>query len=181
MRAAWRGAAPAIAASGATVIVSLLCLLLSSLNSNRALGPVAAIGIAATLLVTLTFLPALLVLGGRRAFWPRPPEWTFGPAGRTRAVGPDRPFVARRARVVWLTTAVVLALLALGLTQLGATTLGQSELFTDRTDSVAGQEVIARHYPAGSGSPATIFTRQQTAQQVAQVAQGVAGVAAVRR
>ncbi|MBW4702646.1 MMPL family transporter [Micromonospora sp. RL09-050-HVF-A] len=181
MRAAWRGAAPAIAASGATVIVSLLCLLLSSLNSNRALGPVAAIGIAATLLVMLTFLPALLVLGGRRAFWPRTPRVDRAdPQAEHGLWARIAGFVARRARVVWLTTAVVLALLTLGLTQLGATTLGQSELFTDRTDSVAGQEVIARHYPAGTGSPATIFTRQQGAGQVAQVAQGVPGVAAVR-
>ncbi|MEU1754245.1 MMPL family transporter [Micromonospora matsumotoense] len=181
MRAAWRGAAPAIAASGATVVVSLLCLLLSSLNSNRALGPVAAIGIAATLLVMLTFLPALLVLGGRRAFWPRTPGVDLAdPQAEHGLWARIARFVARRARVVWLTTAVVLALLTLGLTQFGATTLGQSELFTDRTESVAGQEVIARHYPAGTGSPATIFTRQQTAQQVAQVAQGVAGVAAVR-
>ncbi len=91
MKTAWKGAAPAIIASGGTVIVSLLCLLLSSLNSNRALGPVAAIGIAATLLVMLTFLPALLVLGGRWAFWPRRPASRPGrPAGRTRHLGSHR-------------------------------------------------------------------------------------------
>ncbi|SCL38328.1 putative drug exporter of the RND superfamily [Micromonospora rhizosphaerae] len=181
MKTAWKGAAPAIIASGITVIVSLLCLLLSSLNSNRALGPVSAIGIAATLLVMLTFLPALLVLGGRWAFWPRTPwEDQAEPQAAHGIWGRIAGFVARRARVVWLVTAVVLAALTLGVTQLGATTLGQSDLFTNRTDSVAGQEVIARHYPAGTGSPATIFTRQETAQQIAQVAQGVPGVAAVR-
>ncbi|WP_146765236.1 MMPL family transporter, partial [Micromonospora saelicesensis] len=69
MKTAWRGAAPAIIASGGTVIFSLLCLLLCSLNSKRALGQVAAIGIAATLLVMFTSLPSLRVLGGRWAFW----------------------------------------------------------------------------------------------------------------
>ncbi|MEH0842091.1 MMPL family transporter [Micromonospora sp. CPCC 205711] len=181
MKTAWRGAAPAIVASGATVIVSLLCLLLSSLNSNRALGPVAAVGIAATLVVMLTFLPALLVLGGRWAFWPRKPRADQAdPQSEHGIWSRIAGFVARRARVVWATTAVLLALLTIGLTQLGVTTLGQSDLFTKRTDSVAGQEAIARHFPAGTGSPATIFTRQETAQQVAQVAQGVRGVAAVR-
>ncbi|NJP34660.1 MMPL family transporter [Micromonospora thermarum] len=180
MKAAWRGAAPAIVASAGTVIVSLLCLLLSSLNSNRALGPVSAIGIAATLLVMLTFLPALLLLGGRWAFWPRRP--LVGRADpRTDGIWSRvARFVARRARVVWLVTSVVLAASAIGLTQLGVTTLGQSDLFTERTESVAGQEAIARHYPAGTGSPATIFTTQETARQVAEVAQGVPGVAAVR-
>ncbi|MCX4470689.1 MMPL family transporter [Micromonospora sp. NBC_01655] len=181
MRTAWKGAAPAIIASGGTVIVSLLCLLLSSLNSNRALGPVAAVGIAATLLVMLTFLPALLVLGGRWAFWPRrPPADRADPQAEHGVWARVAGFVARRARVVWLATAAVLALLTIGLTQLGVTTLGQTDLFTNRTESVAGQEAVARHYPAGTGSPATIFTSEETAQRVAQVAQGVPGVAAVR-
>ncbi|GAB3185593.1 RND superfamily putative drug exporter [Micromonospora palomenae] len=180
MKTAWRGAAPAIIASGATVIVSLLCLLLSSLNSNRALGPVAAVGIAATLVVMLTFLPALLVLGGRWAFWPRRPRADQADPRADGIWSRVAGFVARRARPVWLVTAAALALLTLGLIQLGITTLGQSDLFTNRTDSVAGQEVIARHYPAGTGSPATIFTNQQAAQEVARVAQGVPGVAAVR-
>ncbi|MGC4771377.1 MMPL family transporter [Micromonospora sp. DT44] len=181
MRAAWRGAAPAIIASGGTVIVSLLCLLLSSLNSNRALGPVAAIGIAATLLVMLTFLPALLVLGGRWAFWPRRPRVDQAdPQAEHGIWSRIAGFVARHARPIWLSTAVVLAVLTLGLTQLGATILGQSDLFTQRTDSVDGQEVIARHYPAGTGSPATIFTTEQSARQIAQLAKGVPGVADVR-
>ncbi|MEV4493985.1 MMPL family transporter [Micromonospora coxensis] len=181
MRTAWKGAAPAIVASGATVIVSLLCLLLSSLNSNRALGPVAAIGIAATLLVMLTFLPALLVLGGRWAFWPRRPEADRADPQTEHGIWSRvARFVARHARPVWIVTTVALALLTVGVTQLGATTLGQSDLFTERTDSVAGQEVIARHYPAGTGSPATIFARQESAQEVARVAQAVPGVAAVR-
>lgn len=179
--AAWKGAAPAIIASGATVIVSLLCLLLSSLNSNRALGPVAAVGIAATLLVMLTFLPALLLLGGRWAFWPRRPRHDDADPRTEHGIwGRIAGFVARRARTIWLVTAVALAALALGVTQLNATALGQSDLFTKRTDSVAGQEVIARHYPAGTGSPATIFTNQATAEQVARAAQGVPGVASVR-
>ncbi|MFE9652478.1 MMPL family transporter [Micromonospora sp. NPDC006431] len=181
MRTAWKGAGPAIIASGATVILSLLCLLLSSLNSNRALGPVAAVGIAATLLVMLTFLPALLLLGGRWAFWPRRPRHDHADARTEHRVwGRIAGFVARRARPVWLVTAVVLAALAGGVTQLDANTLGQSSLFTHRTDSVAGQEVIDRHFPAGTGSPATIFTTEATARQVAQVAQGVPGVSAVR-
>ena len=180
---AWKGAAPAIIASGGTVIVSLLCLLLSSLNSNRALGPVAAIGIAATLLVMLTFLPALLVLGGRWAFWPRRPHRRPGrPAGRARHLEPRSPaFVARHARPIWLSTAVVLAVLALGLTQLGATTLGQSDLFTQRTDSVAGaggdRPALPRPAPAAR-PPSSPPSRPP--RQVTQVAQGVPGVADVR-
>jgi len=181
MRAAWRGAAPAIVASGGTVILSLLCLLLSSLNSNRALGPVAAVGIAATLLVMLTFLPALLVLGGRWAFWPRRPRYDRAePQVEHGLWARVAGFVARRARLLWVVTAVALGVLALGLTQLGTTTLGQSDLFTTRTESVAGQEAIARHYPGGTGSPATVIANAQAARQVTEAAGATPGVAAVR-
>ena len=62
MKAAWRGVVEPILASAATVIVGLLCLLLSELNSNRSLGPVGAAGIIGALVVMLTFLPALLVI-----------------------------------------------------------------------------------------------------------------------
>ena len=41
---AWRACLEPIAASAGTVIIGLLCLLLSDLNSNRSLGPVGAIG-----------------------------------------------------------------------------------------------------------------------------------------
>ena len=62
MKAAWRGVVEPIVASAATVIIGLLCLLLSELNSNRSLGPVGAAGIIGALVVMLTFLPALLVI-----------------------------------------------------------------------------------------------------------------------
>ena len=63
-------AAPAIIASAATVVVGLMCLSFADLNSTASLGPVLAVGVAVTLLVMVTFLPALLVICGR---------WVFGP------------------------------------------------------------------------------------------------------
>ena len=45
MAAALGRVAPTILASGATVILSLLCLLAASLNSDKGLGPVCAIGV----------------------------------------------------------------------------------------------------------------------------------------
>ena len=62
LKVAWRGVVEPILASGATVSVGLLCLLLSELNSNRSLGPVGAVGIVACLVVLLTLLPALLAI-----------------------------------------------------------------------------------------------------------------------
>ena len=61
---AWRRAVEPVAASAATVILGLLCLLLSNLGSTKGLGPVGAIGIGAALVSALTFLPAALLFPG---------------------------------------------------------------------------------------------------------------------
>ena len=74
MAVAWRAAVQPIAASAATVILGLLCLLLSKLGSTRGLGPIGALGIAGALVASLTFLPAVLLLFGRRIFWPIVPR-----------------------------------------------------------------------------------------------------------
>jgi len=91
---AWRRSVGPILASGSTVILGLLCLLLSDLNSNRGLGPVAAVGIGAALLVMLTYLPAVLSLLGRAGFWPfrppRPPASAPGEAGQAGGTAADQ-------------------------------------------------------------------------------------------
>ena len=80
-------ATPAIIASAATVILSLLTLLVAELNSTKSLGPVMAIGVAVGLLAMITLLPALLVIVGRWVFWPRRPSWAR-PSRPSTACGP---------------------------------------------------------------------------------------------
>lgn len=74
MRTALASAGPAILASAATVIAALLCLTIAKVNGTAGLGPIAAIGIACAALSMLTFLPAMLTIFGRRAFWPFVPH-----------------------------------------------------------------------------------------------------------
>ena len=69
LAAALRTAGPAIVASGATVIAALLALSLAEVNATSGMGPIGAMGIAVAMLSMLTFLPAMLAIFGRRAFW----------------------------------------------------------------------------------------------------------------
>ncbi|BFO16053.1 hypothetical protein SHKM778_24410 [Streptomyces sp. KM77-8] len=73
---ALRGAAPAIVASAATVVAGLLCLLVADLNSTSGLGPIGAAGILCALVAMLTLFPAVLVVLGRRIFWPAIPRFS---------------------------------------------------------------------------------------------------------
>ncbi len=170
MRVAWRAAVEPIGASAATVILGLLCLMLSQLGNTRGLGPVGAIGIAGAVVAALTFLPAVLLLFGRRIFWPLVPRVDHvhaEDAVGTRGIwGRVAGMVGRHPRRTWVVT--LLALLALGgfVPTFRAEGVTQSQLFLDKVESVTGQEVLARHFPAGSGSPVEVVVAESKADQV---------------
>ena len=180
MRTALRGSAPAILASGATVVLGLLCLLLSDLNSNKSLGPVGAIGIAASVLAMTTFLPAVLMVLGRYWFFPFVPRHDDVVSHERGLWGGVARLVGRRARLVWVVTALLLGGLALTSTSLEAEGLTTAEQFTTEVDSVAGQDVLARHFPAGTGTPVSVIGQQADADDLLRVVQGVDGVAAAQ-
>ena len=179
MRAAFKGAAPAILASGATVILALLCLLFSDLGSNKSLGPTAAIGIAGAMLAMLTLLPAVLVLTGRRLFWPFQPRVQTveaAPSGFWTRIGS---LVARRSRASWLASALVLAAMTFGIARLDANGIAATDQYTVAVDSVTGQQVADRHFAAGSGSPAIVVANAGSVDAVVAAARSVGGVSAV--
>lgn len=160
---AWKGAFEPILASGGTVIAGLLILLLSDLATNRALGPIASIGIAFAMLSALTFLPALLALFGRVAFWPFIPKHGLAelPDDFTQPVKGFWPrqarLIARRARPVWIITTIALLVAALGVTQFKADGVASSDLVLGYSEARDGQDVLAEHFPAGSGSPVYVI------------------------
>jgi RND superfamily putative drug exporter len=174
-------AAPAIVASAATVILSLLCLLVAELASTRSLGPVMAVGIAVGLFAMITLLPALLVIFGRWIFWPvRPVLGSAEPTerGLWARIGAR---IARRPRLVWIVTAVVLGALALGVTQLEANGLQSKDSFRTQPESVKGEEVLARHFAAGAGNPVQVIGRAAAASQLRTAVSSTPGVTAVTR
>ena len=160
MKIALRGVVEPIVASGSTVIAGLMVLLLSDLSSNRGLGPVGSIGIAAAMLAALTLLPALLIVFGRWIFWPKVPKFDDEDeklSGMWAKVGN---FVDRKPRAIWVTTALVLLIFAGFSTTLKSDGLAQTDAFTTRTDSVIGLEKLGEHFPSGEGTPVEIVVDQ---------------------
>lgn len=163
--ASWRRSVEPILAAGGTVSAGLLCLLLSDLNSNQALGPVGAIGIGFAVLSALTFLPNLLVIWGRRVFWPRIPEYhsklnIISKLGKKEhehgAWQKVAKFVGAHDRTVWVATTAVLLVSTLGLLQLRAEGVSQSDFILGESEARDGQELIDKHFPGGSGTPAQV-------------------------
>jgi putative drug exporter of the RND superfamily len=178
MAAALRRAGPVLLASAATVIAGLLCLLAADMNNTRSLGPVGALGIACALLAMTTLLPALLVLCGRWLFWPRIPR-PGSPLQPERTVWARvGGRIARRPRAVWIATAVVLAALATGAIGMRTGIPGE-DAYTTTPESIAGQQLLARHYPAGAAAPAEVTANAAAEPAVTATVRATPGVAAV--
>ncbi|HEY6889851.1 MAG TPA: MMPL family transporter [Solirubrobacter sp.] len=158
---ALRSAGPAILASGLTVIAALLTLSIAEVNSTAGLGPVGAMGVALAMISMLTVLPALLAICGRRAFWspgldtiPHPGQaGTDETHGFWRRVG-DR--VARHPRPIWVLGGIVLLVLAANVLNLD-TSQTTGNQFRGSVDSVEGQQVLSRNFPAGASAPADVI------------------------
>jgi RND superfamily putative drug exporter len=180
MRIAWRAAIEPIAASAATVILGLLCLLLSQLGSTKGLGPVGAIGIFGALVSSMTFLPALLLAFGRRIFWPAIPRLDHVHAGDQvggrKLWGRVSGLVGRSPRKVWAITALALIACGAFLPTFKASGISQEDLFLNKVESVTGQEELAKHFDAGAGTPVQILTPVDLADKVVQTAMKVDGV-----
>ena len=168
-------ASPAIIASAATVAVGMLCLTLAEMNSTAGLGPVLAIGVAVTLVVMITLLPALLVIFGRWMFWPKRP--TFGSEepttrGLWARVGQR---ISVRPRAVWVGTAVVLLVACLGLFKLDTGGLSSTDQYTKEFDSIKGQKLLEAHGMVDTSSPIQVVVADDKAAAVADAIEKVPG------
>lgn len=168
-----------VLASATTVVVGVLCLLLSLTPGTRGLGLASAVGIVVAVVSALVVLPAALSLFGRWVFWPKTPK-----AGDTtlsegtslwRRIGDA---VALRPKAYIAGAAAFLALLSIGagFVKLG---LPQSEQFLQKPEAIAAAERLAESFPAGSSDPAVIMTKGDP-QAVLTAAEGVDGVDSVR-
>ena len=179
MRAAYKGTFEPIVASGATVALGLLVLLLSDLSGNRGLGPIGAIGVAVAVITMVTLLPAFLVLFGRWIFWPRIPRFDDVDAQSTGTWAKVGNLVERRPRRAWIITGLLLVVLAGFSTTLKTDGLSTSESFTGNPESVVGQKLLENHFPGGEGDPTKVILKNELIPAVSEKLRGVAGVTAV--
>ncbi|MCX4775521.1 MMPL family transporter [Streptomyces sp. NBC_01264] len=179
MKAALRGCGPAVIASSGTVAVGLLCLLAADLNSNRAMGPLGTVGVLCALIAMLSLLPAILVLLGRRVFWPLIPAFGSAPKERRSLFSAMGSSAGRRPVTVLVTGALALGALSLGALNLPGD-LKLEDAFVDRPESVSAMLPLADAYPDSSSQPITVMTPAGRAEATVEAATSTEGVASAR-
>ncbi|MFO1065201.1 MAG: MMPL family transporter [Pirellulales bacterium] len=160
---AWRSVHNALVASAMTTIVGLALMWVSRFEKFRYSGPIIAISLAVTLLVCLTFTPALLSAVGRVAFWP-----SLRPSPNRNGEHRDKfwnrfwfrvgTFVVRYPAPTLVLTMALLAVPAYhGWNCLGWVTYNFAEELSADAPSRRGTELLSRYFPPNSGSPVTLI------------------------
>ncbi|KFG75612.1 MMPL family transporter [Streptomyces mutabilis] len=175
MVAALRGCGPAVLASSGTVAAGLLCLLAADLNSSRGMGPLGTVGVLCALAAMLTLLPAILVLLGRRVFWPLVPRYGSTPKARRSLFNAMGSSAERRPRAVLVGGALLLGALALGSLNLPGT-LKQEDSFTSEPEAIAAMETLAASYPERGTQPITVIAPTDRAEATLAEARDTRGV-----
>ncbi|CAM5284689.1 MMPL family transporter [Streptomyces griseomycini] len=180
MAAALRGCGPAVLASSGTVAAGLLCLLAADLNSSRGMGPLGTVGVLCALAAMLTLLPAILVLLGRRVFWPLVPRYGSTPRARRSLFTAMGGSAGRRPLAVLAGGAVLLGALALGALNLPGA-LKQEDSFTSRPEAVAAMETLAAAYPERGTQPISVIAPTDRADAALAAARDTRGVESAER
>jgi putative drug exporter of the RND superfamily len=178
MAAALRTTLPTLLASCASVTGAMLCLLAARSASLHGLGPIGATAIVSAFLAGTTFLPALLLIAGRAAFWPRVP--TPGEPGgeASRLWSGIGARIARHPARVTLAAVMLLGLACAGLTSLRTSDNPLDDL-KGHPGSVVGEQLLAEHFPAGAIAPLTVLVPRREARAAAGTARTLPGVASV--
>lgn len=165
-----------IAASAGTVIVALLCLMFSDLNSNKSLGPVGALGIFFSFVSVMTFLSAILLLFGRKIFWPIVPKYTSKISNtsqksatikiQSKLWGKIGKVVGKNYRKIWIGLSVILLAFALGVLELKANGVSNTSTILGKSNAVSGQKVVDTYFKTSSGSPVILITNKNNQYQL---------------
>jgi putative drug exporter of the RND superfamily len=148
---------PAITASTATVALGVAMMGFAEFGKMRQAGLAIALSLAVMLVAAHTLAPALLCLAGRWAFWPAHRgsarrSWSANFWNRVGRV------LARRPGIVWCATVAVLAPFAVfGAWHAGTVSYDLTRNVREDSSTVAGLQVIRKHYPAGTTGPVTVL------------------------
>ncbi|MFF5447179.1 MMPL family transporter [Streptomyces sp. NPDC012888] len=162
----------AVTSAALTIVAAFATLGIATFGQFRVLGPAIAVSVLVMLLGSLTLMPALLAVTGRKMFWPsralghEPREGLAGRLGR---------LTARRPAALVLASLVMLGALTAGLAGMRMD-YGQSGADGERTAAVETAAEITRALPAGAADPTSVFVTTKDGAPLD--AERVAGLAA---
>lgn len=162
MRYAMRSTGKPVVFAGLTVLAAMLVLFAADFRDYQNFAPVFSTAFVVIIFASVTLVPALFTLFGRKAFWPRVPKYGQAPAEQ-------KGLWAKVARVVTNKPMISggIVLVALILSSLNIFNLEYEfdmvKSFPEDLPSRVGYEIIEANYDKGQLAPLTLLVKSDDA------------------
>ncbi|MFE5831195.1 MMPL family transporter [Streptomyces sp. NPDC056508] len=142
----------AVTSAALTIVAAFATLGVATFGQFRVLGPSVAVSVLVMLVASLTLMPALLAVTGRKMFWP---SRILSKAERTGPAARTGELVARRPLLTLVASVVLLGALAVGMAGVRMD-FGTGGTPHDTAAAATARE-IADALPAGVSDPTTVY------------------------
>lgn len=156
MRVAMRATAKPVLFAGGTVFAAMIILYFADFRDYQNFAPIFGTALAVIMIASVTLIPALFALFGRRAFWPKVPKYGEADEVKHGIWGPIAKFVVGKPIVVGGTVLVFLGITAANIVNLDYE-FNMVKNFPEDLPSRVGFEIVEEKFNKGDLAQTTIL------------------------
>ncbi|MCM3390360.1 MMPL family transporter [Ureibacillus chungkukjangi] len=168
MRAAMKETGMPVFFSGGTVLVAMLVLFFAESGDYRNFAPTFATTMIIIMVASITLIPALFTLFGRKSFWPRIPKVDDQISRKETLWGKVGKFVAKKPGISVAISSIILLLATSNIFNLKYE-FDTMKSFPDDMPSRQGYEVLEEKFDKGTLAPTTVLFESEQAVKSAEV------------
>jgi putative drug exporter of the RND superfamily len=162
MKLAMRATGEPVFFAGGTVLAAMLILFFAAFRDYQNFAPVFGLAMFFIMVASITLVPALFTLFGRKAFWPKVPKFGLEKEVKHGIWGPIAKFVVNKP---WLSGGIVgifLLVTALNMFNLDFE-FNTVKKFPEDLPSRVGYEIVETRYDKGELAPTTLLIESEKA------------------
>ena len=156
MKLAMRATGEPVFFAGGTVLAAMLILFFANFRDYQNFAPIFGLAVFFIMLASITLVPALFTLFGRRAFWPKVPKYGQEKEVKHGIWGPIAKFVVNKPGISGGIVGIFLLITALNVFNLDFE-FDTVKKFPEDLPSRVGYEIVETRYDKGELAPTTLL------------------------
>ncbi|MFD0959972.1 MMPL family transporter [Paenibacillus chungangensis] len=162
MKHAMRATGEPVFLAGGTVFAAMLVLFFASFRDYQNFAPIFGMTMLIIMLASITLLPALFTLFGRKSFWPKVPKFGDTAEEKHGFWGPIAKFVVNKPGLAGGAVAIIMFAGALNIFNLNYE-FDMVKSFPKDLPSREGYEIVESKYDKGELAPTSVLVTSQNA------------------
>ncbi|MER1999232.1 MAG: MMPL family transporter, partial [Lysinibacillus sp.] len=185
MKYAMRATGEPVFFAGGTVFAAMLVLFFADFRDYQNFAPIFGLAVFIIMLASITLVPALFTIFGRKAFWPKVPKYGEAKEVKHGVWGPIAKFVVNRPGLSGGVVALLMIITSLNVFNLNYE-FDTVKSFPEDLPSRVGYEIVEDKFDKGELAPTTVLIESDEALTDTQIADVQAameeqnGIASVR-